>query len=406
MKNGPSEPNIVDQIGQLLLRAAIGNRPLEDMRRVANLLQKAKRLQGDDWRMVTSSGNPSWVDSLLSYRAAQASVFNAADFVSAPGPSPLTSLRSFSVYGLDFKIDPHGDVKLIEANGINSGMSGFAATRSNALAEANQLYRADRALEHHLHLYGSKHLAMIGTLLCQFGMERFRLPIIKDLCLELLKVKVGLNPAHKIPVPHQDWQECASGFASHIFLLECVLSSKSAIDAWLEPVRQYKPRSYHFNEEGIAEFKKNEKDARYAVLKPDDGGGGQDVTVIPASQLTVHIAKPPLARLIEPFVESTPIFCDKTLRTHDGCMRLVVVAERGKDGSLAYRHFGGYWRLCPLPIESYGELNAMRANLCQGAIALSASDSHLSMVRPVAEQVIGVIEDRLHGVTCGQGRSV
>ena len=48
------------------------------------------------------------------------------DLSESPVPSRLDNLASFAILGIDIKITPQGEVKVIEINGANSGMKGFA----------------------------------------------------------------------------------------------------------------------------------------------------------------------------------------------------------------------------------------------------------------------------------------
>lgn len=49
---------------------------------------------------------------------------------------------------------------------------------------------------------------------------------------------------------------------------------------------------------------------------------------------------------------------------------------------------GGYWRLCPHPLSDKLDLEAMRINLAQGAIAEKAFREDLTKVRTVLEENI------------------
>ncbi len=93
----------------------------------------------------------------------------------------------------------------------------------------------------------------------------------------------------------------------------------------------------------------------------------------------------------EPFVQSKPIFCEKDGQNHDGCMRYVVFVEEDKKGKIKPYHFGGYWRLAPNPITESLDLDAMRANLAQGAIAQKVSDSDLNIVERALNRNIPLI---------------
>ena len=390
--NPESSQSATDRIGALLLKAALcGGEHSQEY-----LLQARSLLFGiPDSASTSDQLNVKWVNSIYAIVEARKSDFSAKDFVSAPEVSPLRDLKSFSVYGLDFKIDPQDQVKLIEVNGINSGMSGFARTGSAAVDEHDHRHRADKALDFHLQQYGKRHLVMIGTLLSQLGMERFRLPIVRDLAVNLLKVRLNQPIDRNVPAPHEGWIKSCFRFVKHLRMLEDFLESKMVTDTLLEPLREFKPKSYPATRKGIADFLANEAEARFAVLKPDGGAQGKGVEVIPCARLREGNIKSNPTYVVEPFVESTPIYCEKTKTAHDGCMRLVVVAERLNDESLRFKHFEGYWRPCPRPIDEYGDLEAMRANLHQAAIPQVAAPAHLEMIKPVAEKIVTVLEGRL-----------
>jgi len=349
-------------------------------------------------QLIEPGYSPStWFSHWNAFRRTTRSPFTVEDFKSEPSQTRLSGLRSFAIYGLDFKIDRDDQVKCIEINGADSGMSGFAITRTDARDEIGHPYRADRALNNHLRSYGEKNLALIGTFLTSLGSYSFRLPAINDLSLEMLKISMGFKSSHDvISQIHGGWMIPANIVAMHLHRVETIVNSKTITDQHLKGIRQFKPISYDFTPSNMVNFREREPEARYVVLKPDLGLQGNDLQIVPVEELSQVSVPSGQKFVLEPFIESTPIYCEKTKQAHDGCMRLVVVAERTLSGDLQYRHFGGYWRLCPLPISSYGDINAMRANLHQAAIAQRATSVHVDMIRPIAEKIVSIIEDAGH----------
>jgi hypothetical protein len=92
----------------------------------------------------------------------------------------------------------------------------------------------------------------------------------------------------------------------------------------------------------------------------------------------------------ESFVPSKPIFSAKDGQHHDGCMRYVLFVEEDKKGQIKLYHFGGYWRLCPHPISEDLDIDGMRANLAQGAIADRVSAEDMQTVRTAIERDIPI----------------
>ncbi|MEK6808494.1 MAG: hypothetical protein AABY14_02305, partial [Nanoarchaeota archaeon] len=92
----------------------------------------------------------------------------------------------------------------------------------------------------------------------------------------------------------------------------------------------------------------------------------------------------------EEFIPSKPIYSGKDNTFHDGCMRYILLVEESKDDSLKLYHFGGYWRLCPEPLRNYTSIDAMRANLCKGAIPQKVSKNDLNFIRTNLEKIVPI----------------
>ena len=132
----------------------------------------------------------------------------------------------------------------------------------------------------------------------------------------------------------------------------------------------------------------------FIVVKPRYGSRGVGVNIIPSSEAGESKS------VAEPFVPSKKLWCPETEKYHDGCMRYVVLVEKPKNGAMRIFHFSGYWRLCPKPISEYGAVDAMRANFCQKAIPVKASDKDLELARTSVESFVPTFYNSMVGPRC------
>ncbi len=284
--------------------------------------------------------------------------------------SLATRLSSFAILGIDLKITPKDDCKIIEVNGIHSGMKGFglagvvpvmhAPDDSYLLPPPSSEFNAcERSVQYYLALN-------LGTKVAHF--------IVKH--LEEMDFQPSYLARYIDDLTRENALDQASRpLAEMLFGIEQILQDKLQTDAHFQNAREWKPKTYAT----IQELLKAET-ATYIVRKPQKGMRGVGVEILGTDNLDELTEKP--ETVVESFVYSKPILHDAQGTYHDGCMRYIIVVEDCiTSGKIELTHFGGYWRLCPLPIEQYGHIDSMRANLAQGAIAQRASSEDLEIVQ-------------------------
>ncbi len=298
----------------------------------------------------------------------------------------VTGLSSFALLGLDMKRTEDDDCKVIEVNGIHSGMKGFG------------LANVAPIMPYPLDCSGVLPPPSSDSNPCERSLEYY------------LNTRIGLKAAHfivkaaesrGISLSHlvcytQDIQgeqalsDATLPLMTHLLIIEEILSDKLKTDAFFQELRQWKPRTYST----IASLLEAETPA-YVVRKPRHGARGEEIEIF-TYEHAYEIDELP-ETVVESFVHSKPILSDKSGEYHDGCMRYIVVVEdsRPSSGKIELVHFGGYWRLCPLPIDDYGNIDAMRANLAQGAIPQRASPEDLRIVKEAVDIFVPRFYERL-----------
>ena len=340
----------------------------------------------------------------------------------------INDLASFAVLGLDVKITPGGEVKMIEVNGIRSGMSGFAqagiqfegfpslgelrsrfpfdlendelwAYIKTSLEEGNS---CDEALRAHIHGLGKEPIEYIAWQLERNGITPSRLEGTGQLRgYDAQKRNNGFMSIDSLISSqadttdiHPDWDIEYGHFAETLKRIERILRDKNETDELFEECRSVKPRTYRYSERGLTALIREER-PKFLVIKPYDGSRGEGVTIIPADAAQEERPDFNGAMVIEGFVPSKPIFSPQDDQFHDGCMRYVVFVEESKKGGIEMFHFGGYWRLCPNPLTDSLDMDAMRANLAQGAIPQKASAADLRCVQDAVDKNIPQVYRRL-----------
>lgn len=325
----------------------------------------------------------------------------------------MDNLSSFAIMGIDFKITPDGQVKIIEVNGINSGMKGFAEAKveydgqhNPSIDEMRSMYPfdldnellwsfikeevdkrnpCDDALRSHLSKLGDAPLAYVAARLQSSDKSSYRMEGADavfgdkpdDDIYSLIQMIKGDKSLHHV---HHGWERQYGEIADTLIGIEKILEDKRKADKLFEGQRDIKPESYEYTEEGYQRMMA-ENDPQFVVIKASDGARGEYLEIIDAN--TPQEERPQYSSWLvaEPFVPSKPIRSSQDGQDHDGCMRYVVVAEETKDGDVQIYHFGGYWRLSPNPLSDQLDIDAMRANLSQGALAERVSDEDLALVR-------------------------
>ncbi|MGV8151779.1 MAG: hypothetical protein ACP5OG_01755 [Candidatus Nanoarchaeia archaeon] len=339
---------------------------------------------------------------------------------SPPYGHRIDDLKSFAVLGIDIKITPDGQVKVIEVNGINTGMKGFREAgvqhNSNRYPTVDELRSqfkfdlenselwgyvkqsldshnsCDEALRRHIRGLGREPIAYIGARLGQEGQSFSRMEGADALLRRELEQEANSDYLGKLIFRmndflstdrlrdvHYEWDQKYGHFVRTLKGIEEVLEDKFDSDALFENCRDFKPQTYEYTEENFQRLIRD-YNPRFVVIKPRDGARGEGLEVVEANATPENRPRPSSNLVAEPFAPSKPIFSEKDGQYHDGCMRYVVFAEEDKDGQIKLYHFGGYWRLCPNPISDNLDLNGMRANLAQGALAQKVSSEDLDLV--------------------------
>lgn len=154
--------------------------------------------------------------------------------------------------------------------------------------------------------------------------------------------------------------------------IEKILNDKLRCDEFFDECRKIKPRTYEYTEPNFQRLVQTEQ-PKYVVIKPRNGARGEGLVIVPAISLPRDRPTPSYGLVVESFAQSKPILSTKDEQLHDGCMRYVLFVEEDKQGQIKLYHFGGYWRLCPSPMSDGLDINGMRANLAQGALAEKVS---------------------------------
>lgn len=357
------------------------------------------------------------------------------DFSQPPTPSRLDNLTSFAILGIDIKITPEGEVKVIEVNGANSGMKGFRkagveydgsenpSTTDISLMTFNHFFMGnllcldfnpcEQALEQHLSSYGKEQLAFIGAKLqelADFGSKHWRFPGAEKV-LGVSSKNDSYFFSSEFTINYGmlsfDWESRYGTIARTLHKVEEALEDKIETDELFNNsshskllLRNFKPKTRPYTEKGLRELVQQDN-PEYVVIKPKNGMRGEGLSVVKLQDLNQSEHPFNSSYVVEPFVPSRPIFSSETNSYHDGCMRYVVIVEENKFGEIKVFHFGGYWRLSPKPITDYGDLDSMRANLAQGALAQKTSEQELKLVRSAINQFVPEFYENLmlnHGV--------
>lgn len=328
-------------------------------------------------------------------------VLDSRIFYEPPKSYHVDELASFALLGVDVKITPDNKVKIIEVNGSSCGMRGFAqagVTYASFLrtigfdgVTADQSYSCEIAAATHIHSLGIPVLAFIAAMAPEdihFTPERF---------------------PYRYDVPtgffgwldrHGGWKKKYKELMKTVYAIERTLPDKLLCDRSFRDCRDVKVRTHICSHNGWYALKE-EHDPAYVVAKPQNGCMGEGIKIWRAEEVPLLIDRVvnwTEHYVLEPFIASKPIKFGN--EDYDGCMRYVVFVEEKKDGALNLFPFGGYWRLCPLPMRKYGERNAMCANLSANALPARPSNDELVLVTNELKNTIPVFYRRLMQDIC------
>ena len=332
-------------------------------------------------------------------------------------------LSSFAILGIDLKISPDNEVKIIEVNGSDMGMKGFAASCAE-YNDKGEEYLTDRLKPSQLEEFASDELIFnpAKRFLCSHLLSIGLSPLVyinwklrssgiysnhlksaivyslekTDLFSEEEKFSILMDLLRGMPVSEFLAKEFASfgekynDIADLFLKTERILEVKRLTDLFFRNIRDVKQRTYQFTSKGFSELVESEN-PEYVVIKPNCGYHGKDIRIIePRKAKATSVIVFDKSFVAESFVESKPILSLKDGRYHDGCMRYAAVAEKEKNGNIKIYHFGGYWRLCPKSFSNNADLDAMTANLARGAFPQRASDKDLDLIRKTIDEKIPI----------------
>ncbi len=288
-----------------------------------------------------------------------------------PPASRLDCLSRFALFGFDLKIDPEGRPFIIEINGLNSGVEGFARSRTTVLDEELQERRVDRFINEQFDKYGQSAMAYVGTVMALGGRASHRLLPIEDLFKDELRAMAGLQERSRwLTDVHAEWHSRYYSIAADLLRMERALADKRYTDLLLEPWREFKVRSYPCTLAGLKRLL-DEYRPELVVCKDIAGSLGEHIVVDTPEKICAEVGRPGVkqSRILEPFIPSQRIFSPLTKQYHDGCARYVIIAEQKYSGQVLLSDIGGYWRLAPLPISDQST-NSRVANLARDAQAI------------------------------------
>ncbi|MBI4142093.1 hypothetical protein HY484_04160 [Candidatus Woesearchaeota archaeon] len=308
----------------------------------------------------------------------------------------IDELESFAMLGLDVKITPDDEVKIIEVNGIDSGMKGFTKAqvsyndflhsigkKSFLTALFQKDYGCETALKEHILHLGVAQIAYISAYLHIRGKNAGgRIP-----GAGLVLSNADEPPHRSLEHIHPEWHKKYSRFGRALMRHERFLEDKLLSDYFFRNCRNIKTPTELYDEKGLERVLKNEPE--FIVIKERFGYGGYGMHVLHEEDTE---KKPQFSgkHVVEAFVPSKPINAKFDGKQHDGCMRYVVFVEQEKSKKIVLHHFGGYWRICPEPVSNIRDIDSMRASLTQGAIAQKATKKELRQVYSAVEQNIPV----------------
>lgn len=316
----------------------------------------------------------------------------------------VDELSSFAVLGLDVKITPDNEVKIIEVNGMHCGMKGFVKAQ---VSYSDFLYTVGKkgfftslfergedcetALEEHIKNLGPAQIAYVAAYLCL--RDKHILGKLFGADIVLLNGTADEPKHQSLLHVHQAWHEKYGDFGRKLMLFEAYLDDKLVCDTFFDCCRAIKTPTSQYDAEGLETVLSGDN-AEFFVIKERNGSCGYGMTVLSRKEVD---KKPAFSsnHVVEAFVKSKEIIARFDRQPHDGCMRYVVFVEEQKDGAVVVNHFGGYWRLCPKPMRAVGDIDAMRANIAQGAIAQKASKYDIREVYSFVEQNIPIFYRRM-----------
>lgn len=258
---------------------------------------------------------------------------------------------TIAIYGLDIKITPNNDVKIIEMNGVDSGAKGFS-----------QIGEKINPSRMRYDIHNQKWLPFL------FGEEKQNEQI--GYFLAVFKRAIQKYPGEPI--------------AQRSAKLEEILNNKLRQDSFFDTHRDIKPVTRAVTKHAVQQAI-HETTTEHIVVKPNYGRIGNGVHVVSTKderrideilqqELTTSIQD---KNIVEPFIPSKEL--EYNGEKHDGCMRYIAIAYQWEQ-AFHMHHLGGYWRLAPEPLNTSSEF-ALKANLCNGAIPMKATEEDIELVR-------------------------
>lgn len=242
-------------------------------------------------------------------------------------PEPVEELHSYNIVGVDVKITPDDEAKIIEVNGAGSGIKGFArlGEHDDLLDDLGGSARdtlPDQALDYLTEAFFRTNKAGFSYHKARHGRE---------------KLIRGGNP--QIP---DAWHDAYGSLAACSLSFDHLANRKYTLDMMND--EDSFANTYLDTSDGRESALSHE--GEWYVEKPVLGSRGRGVDIVHQDKLSRRDYETPYS-VIQPFIPSK----DFTLsdgETHDGCARVLASLSYGRDGCTVDFH-GGYWRLSPEP---------------------------------------------------------
>ncbi len=363
---------------------------------------------------------------------------------------------SISLFGFDFKITPNTGVRLIEINGINSGMKGF----ERAYSEDVEL----QVLKHIKNKADKMKVPTLAIIYPNHKKEKIKkariIPVnysdLKSVAIDPQKTriysfnrspylgyKIGptLEVAVEEPKPFIKLQRAYKGrfpvdtairnsrfsYGNNTYekdLVSVIINYDTDLNVYegnqlvinsasVEQFVNFKhlltkfqipfaANSQIFKREQL-EFLLKAKNFQQLLIKPNDGVLGDGISIFEnvnsnSDLIDQLISKTELETfLVQEFIPSKPIKSKETGELHDGCMRYIAVASH-VDNKLEITHFGGYWRLNPNPINA--EVNPTEKfvdNLAKGAIPQPCTKEEQEIALKAVNEILRTNYDTMLG---------
>ncbi|MBI4151817.1 hypothetical protein HY496_02500 [Candidatus Woesearchaeota archaeon] len=330
--------------------------------------------------------------------------------------------RTISKFGLDLIITPENSVKVIEINGASSGSAGLTELtgRYVDLEMIEYLSHVDLPLYHFLNLktftFPDNVIELEYDVLKRRNFFRPRAPRYAE------RFVLPVSPCSSDHLKGIIWNlgSCSYLFDEQKYLVvnpfaventsvDKALSHSLFCGEILAPLRP--KTTFVIQDNAQCDISSFRPTSEYLVFKPTDESLGRNIVVIPTEELYTHdgyIKEHPAVTywrhqqsgyhepnvIMEELMESKKIENSRTGKLHNACMRYLILVE-SENGEISIRHYGGYWRLTPHPVEDADLTKRFVANYSTGAIPEAVSPADLEIARKSIDQFIPILYRRM-----------